>query len=197
MKKESYEIHVTIDAMDREAQWKKFCIAEGIKPLCIQMPCGDHPRQVMCAVQITDTETAARHLMEMLIRDAEKAGFRVLRVKLEAPLAESEPNDPMQYYECHIKVWQPEYESPCEARSFQEMAEKMGFALSRDLWSSTDDQIRHFLTTRWRGAPNPKAAQGWFQALLDETHLLLPEATMHTERVIFDSNPKLDAGWIG
>ena len=78
-----FESHVTVAVCD-EAAFAKTCDALGVKALFISLPRGAHVRQPMTGVHHRGALSEVMLTVHELARELARAGFEVLRTKIEA-----------------------------------------------------------------------------------------------------------------
>lgn len=176
------EWHVTVQG--DPFQWRGWCIANGIKPLWIEL--NNFNRQLMCAITEKDMVDAcidpaiiAAGDVTPYTVDMAKAGFEILRVKheVQAPhnIDIATHGTPVIYYECHLKY---------DGRFRPELK-----ATSRDLFRDH----RWYATKRSETPFDPIAFKDFVERIIAQrAHL----DSFEYEACLFDSNPGLDHRWI-
>lgn len=136
-------------------------------------------------------------------RELEAAGFRVMRVKVEAaPSNEDVPQTSAdaaaqpreRYFEHHVKLLLP---SNADLTALTALAETHSAHLSRNIRRRRDDGLHErFVTQRCRFLGKLDASER-LNALLDGIHST-GHAVLEIEQeyVVYDNNLDLDAGWI-
>lgn len=189
------EIHVTVEdfpTVKQANEFGEFCRSLGGKPLLIQLAKGNNPLQLMIAykVKVEDDESLLQAADALAIQIV-NAGWHVVRVKTEAKLG----TGTNQYFEAHWK-WNLH---PNDA--VKVMQNVMDFAGNGQLHHSRSlfNPRVHWLTARSKG-DFADAGEEFDQLQSNMFNLVgrkVWEAMegVHYERVIQDSNPRLDDGW--
>jgi len=183
-----YELHVTVQPDDVLA-FLAFCAKVKTKPLYIQLNQGTHQDQLMLAqTHMLQDDKIAKGWADDYTNTM-KRGFNVLRTKLESRLTEG----PNEYYEAHWKFdfgKNPNYWA-CAVLDLR--VRHPHLLHSRNL---LDTRI-HYLSQRIYNLADPVAANAIFNKSGETiaTHGL-PIQKVHYERVVLDSNPKIDNGWL-
>lgn len=195
-----FESHVTVAACD-EAAFARTCDALGVKALFISLPRGKTPRQPMTGAHHRGSLADVMRTVHQLAHELAKAGFEVIRSKLEAvgphrdlPLtdraAAAAPRT--SYFEHHAKIVLPsaQDEAPIAA-AFA----KLGGYLSRGAPRSDGLELRFVTLRSWgMGQASADARFDALGALAFELGLPLRNRTR--EYTVYDSAIEVDAGWM-
>lgn len=177
--------------------------AHGMKLTRILLDRGASPDQPMLSERGRGSLTALRAAARLRSAHLAAAGFRVVRVKIEAApwngdvprtAAEAAALPPVCHFEHHVKLSLRDGTETAAART---VAERHGAHLSRNARRATDGPAHErFVTQRCRGVGRDGARRE-LEALL----AALDQAGLHVlereeEFVVHDDHPGLDAGWI-
>lgn len=195
-----YEIHVTVEdfpSMKQANDFADFAHLHGAKALLIELynprnlPNVEHPLQLMLARDYdagTEDDVAARKFACELSDMVEKAGWKVTRTKLES----INLNGWASYFEAHWKLdlsldYEWEYAELCKF-----LSQNPNYLRSKNLF----EMGSYFLSQRVYSCSDHLAASLRFNGLGKSISWAgLPLKRVHYERVIWDSNPRLDYGW--
>lgn len=183
-----YELHITVQH-DDVLRFANYCKDIKAKPLYIQLSNGEHPDQLMLAATHHELHTDAEALAW-----AEDRGhwvetqFQVTRIKLESQLTEG----PTVYFEAHWKLDINYAERSYWLGKVSPLCHELDLLYSRNLFAAPI----HYLSQRIYNCTDPLTAE----IIFDDTSKAIQRAGLpliktHYERVIWDSNPTLDAGW--
>lgn len=195
-----FESHVTVAACD-EAAFAQTCDALGVKALFISLPRGKTMRQPMTGAHHRGPLPDILLTVHELARELVKAGFEVIRTKIEAvgphrdlpqtdEAARSAPAS--NYFEHHAKVVLPSAES--EAAIAAAFA-GLGAYLSRGAPRSDGLELR-FVTLRSWGLGQASADARFDRVLALAGELGLPLRNRLREYTVYDSALEVDAGWM-
>lgn len=201
----AFETHLTLAALPDSGagELTLFAAGLGVKFAHIVLDRGRTPSQPMLTVPGQGTRAAQVSAAESLSRDLADAGFRVVRVKVEAaPWNEDVPqNDAAaarlggtMYFEHHVKVVLDSHpgDGPLPA-----LVGPFGARLSRNARRHrTDGRAEWFATQRCYRVGLLTAG-----SRLDSLVRALTEAgqrpvEVEREFVVYDSAPSVDAGWL-
>jgi hypothetical protein len=200
------ESHLTVEAPDREAlgRFQAACAALGVKCVHIELPRGASRSQPMANLVHEGTLADARHQATDLAGDLQRAGFAVVRVKIEASLENADvPHDDNEaslrpaenYFEYHVKLRLPDGYA---AGPVLAACVPHGAHLSSNAFKNLGGGlVERFVTLRCYGAGR-NTADARLDALLASL-----EAAGHApakvvrEYCVLDSNLALDDGWLG
>lgn len=183
-----YETHVTvIPDSERWSRLASSATVAGFKPLRLRLGSGKYPEQSMLGIKqamVNDTEAlmwAGAQGLWVLGRHAQPN-----RIKLEAPLSPGA----RVYYEAHWKfdLLRDLDQGGAEVRR---AVESFSFLFSRN----EETQWITYLTARLY-VGNWNEAKKYFDHLGDELTKLTSFVGSHYERVLVDTNPLLDEGWV-
>ncbi len=200
----NFEIHLTVRAVGLVDTFRSWCEAERCKCVRIVLARGVHVEQPMVTWRRDETDLPAV-LAEAAerARDLERAGFAVLRVKIEAdPYNDDVPvtdaaallHPAGNYFEHHVKLRREAAASP---ELLLRVCLDHGAHLSRNAWREPVEGFEErFVTLRSYRIGRP-AAERRLQRLLaalegaDEQII-----DVESEYTVHDSNRALDAGWL-
>ncbi len=196
-----YESHITVDSTGQQymVRFKEVCSQINVKPILIILPAGQHPSQLMTAKfhrgEYGEVVEEVYNIGKALSRE----GFKVTRHKLEAmvrenshiPLTDEQAKKDFPgntYFEFHIKVTDPD-------TKLEEICNKNGVHLSRNIASKAGDKIQKFITARYPGVGRVSAEEKFDQVvgILKEKKYALSH--LIKEFTILDDNKEIDAGW--
>lgn len=193
-----FELHLTVDADTdaRRAGFVALCASLGVKCVMIELARGEHRAQPMTSSRHAGELAAIVGDVEALHAQLGAAGYRVVRVKLEAdatndgiPIA-----DRAAYFEFHAKLrLAPESdEAELAALCIAAHAHLSRNARERD----ASGAATRFVTMRVFDAARD-AATARFAALVDVlTSAGFDVAHTKAEYTIYDDRIALDAGWL-
>jgi hypothetical protein len=177
-----FEAHLTVDT-DRPSEFAALCAELGVDHVAIELPEGVHRGQPMTASHHCGELAAVVAEVEALHARIARAGFAIVRTKLEAaannegvPLADG-------YFEFHVKV--------TGGDELDQIARAHGGRLSRNGRSGS-----RFITMRVYRADLATAEaqlEGLIAALDAAT---VTRGSIAREYTIYDSRISLDAGWL-
>lgn len=200
-----FEAHLTVRvgdpaAADRFVAW---CRGRGLKCVRIVLARGQSTDQPMATWRrAATTLSAVMTEADLLAGDAAGAGFAVVRVKVEAdprnadvPVADTDAvaHDPANYFEHHVKLRRPAA-APRDALSAA--CERHAAHLSRNAFRDGGDAEERFVTQRAYGVGRDTAAARLGRLLADLRRLGETVAEHESEYCVYDSNLRLDAGWL-
>jgi hypothetical protein len=195
-----FESHVTVAACD-EAAFAKTCDELAVKALFISLPQGKTPRQPMTGAHHRGPLREIMLVVHELARDLVKAGFEVIRTKIEAvgphrdlpqSDAEAQAAPSSNYFEHHAKIVLPSTErEPAIAAAFAEL----GAYLSRGA-PRNDGVEQRFVTLRSWGLGQASADARFDRVLALAAELGLPLRNRLREYTVYDSALDVDAGWM-
>lgn len=191
-----FEIHVTVKAGGaEESDFIEACRAHGFEPVLIELPYGQNPKQYMTSSWVTGTEDDAKRRAEAVQKIMRSEGFQVLRTKIEAgasnygvPLFKA-PSNSSQYFEFHLKV----VVEAKEEEKLQCVLKPHKAHLSRS--SLKNETGRKFVTLRLYGVGR-KQSFAQLASLDRDVSQYFTVISVEKEFCIFDSNERLDRGWI-
>jgi hypothetical protein len=196
-----FEIHVTVALVEESAAaLRKFCSAHGWKCVHILLSRGQTPSQPMLTCTKTGTIDQVLQIAEHTACTLSEAGFRPVRIKLEAspfasgvPQADDDPQMPDRYFEHHVKLVLPSGESG----TLVPIVERHRAHLSRNAFKQREDgHEERFVTLRNFGVGRVSA-----MARLDELLNALRTAhfnwvSVESEYSVYDTCLELDVGWL-
>lgn len=200
------EIHLTIylGKTKTVAELQEWGRIYDLKCLHIILDRGEVSSQPMltrrASGKLTDEIGTALHLKELLIAD----GFQVVRIKIEAaPWNENVPQSSAEiiisstekkYFENHIKILM---DSQTEHTVLLEKVVRHAAHLSRNaLRQSSEGFEERFVTQRNWSIGYSESRQKLNELLQEIRALNYPVIDVEEEYVIYDTNLKIDAGWI-
>jgi hypothetical protein len=200
----NFEIHLTVEKTEQLEKFRAWCEAEGCKCVWIVLDRGRHVQQPMATWRRAGTILPrvleqARQRAWML----EQAGFRVVRVKIEAdpsndqvPMSnEAASFEPAGcYFEHHVKLRR---RVDADRERLLQICRSHSAHLSHNAWrTSVDGAEERFVTLRSHGLGRPEAEQQLERLLaalgVAGEHILEVES----EYSVYDSNLALDDGWL-
>jgi inosine/xanthosine triphosphate pyrophosphatase family protein len=195
-----FESHVTVAACD-EAAFRATCDALGVKALFIELPQGERRRQPMSGAHHRGSMREVMVTVHELARDIARAGFDVVRTKLEAvgrhrdvPQTDAEARlaPPTNYFEHHAKLVLPPGR---DELAVQQAFASLGAYLSRG--APRDDGLeQRFVTLRSWGLGLDSAEARFDRVLALAAQLGLPLRNRLREYTVYDSALEVDAGWM-
>ncbi|MGY0231539.1 nucleotidyl transferase AbiEii/AbiGii toxin family protein [Longispora urticae] len=199
-----FEIHLTVSAR-RVVDVQVFAARHGLGFAHIILNRGYGVSQPMLTVSGTGTEEVAHLTARRWQVDAEAAGLRVSRVKIEvAPWNEGVPDTdeaatgrpPREYFEHHVKLLLPDAGVE-RLLALAELTAPHGAQPSRNARRRrSDSREERFVTQRCRQV-GQATASARLEALLADLRASGHEVVeTEQEYVIHDSNEQLDHGWL-
>ena len=193
----TFELHLTTNFLDLNgiSRFEKFCEVIQAKPIVIQLPKGQFQQQPMISKVIqVPTEKVLIEKVEFLQKQFIHNRFEIKRTKIEIPIWEKPKtisffkNQSCQYYEWHGKIKIENEEL------IQNIINKYDGRLSRN--SLKKDIHSKFITLRDYSNSEINIVNNInkLKAELLKNELILSKEEL--EFCIFDSNEKLDKGWI-
>jgi len=195
-----FESHVTVAPCD-EAAFAARCDALGVKALFISLPRGQTPRQPMTGAHHRGTLREVMLVVHQLAQDLAKAGFEVIRTKIEAvgPHRDLPATDeaaraapPSNYFEHHAKLILPPGAN--EADIAEKLA-SLGAYLSQGA-PRMDGVEQRFVTLRSWGLGQSSADLRFDGVLAVAEAAGLPLRNRAREYTVYDSALDVDAGWM-
>lgn len=188
-----YELHLTTTPISH-AEWpafEHFAAAVGAKAMVIELARGAHRLQPMLTLARPDDLDGVIRFARALTQDAARSGFQILRCKIEQDAAVgacSEQAGEHHYFEWHGRVAVAE---PMRAQ-LAALCQEYGGHLSNNALRGADTryvtlrETSRLLNLRDRATALCLAmgGQGW------------EIGKQQWERVVYDSNITLDAGWL-
>jgi non-canonical purine NTP pyrophosphatase (RdgB/HAM1 family) len=195
-----FESHVTVAPCD-EASFARVCDELGVKALFIWLPRGKSPRQPMTGAHHRGPLGEVMHVVHDLARELTRAGFEVVRTKVEAvgphrdlPLTETAAASASSsnYYEHHAKLILTSLSAePDIARELS----ALGAHLSRG--AARDDGVEYrFVTLRSWGLTQAAADARFDRVAARATELGVPLRGRAREYTVYDSSLEVDEGWM-
>lgn len=199
-----FEVHITVENQSKETEeeFKQVCEVNKCKAIMISLPSGISPKQLMTSSYYSGS---FHHVQEKAFKLGERiaqSGFNITRLKVEAmisnkgvPITDEEAQNlsTENYFEFHIKVTL--YES--EIDELKEICKKHDAHLSKNAFRTlANSQSQRFVTQRMYQVGKKNACDR-FEACLEEIKQAGFEVSaLLKEYSVYDSNVKLDAGWI-
>jgi|ERR1700739_2050117 len=176
-----YELHITVEGESDKAlvaRFQDYCIASQLcKSNLIALSSGIYTPQLMLAKKTTfDSDDAAIEWGMRISEAIASEGFKPTRIKVESPLTEGLS----AYYESHFKF-----------RSGTPVTFG-GFLKSNNV---LHDGI-HYLSLRHYVVGDVAGAFAKFESGKVTTSKVPSFEGCHYERVIIDTNPQIDSGWV-
>ncbi len=201
----TFEAHITIEAgnlMERE-RFSKFCLECGVKCVLIELPEGTTRSQPMTASYHHGEIGPVVEEVAGLCRAIRSAGFAITRVKLEAVAGnEGVPDSDEEaalrpaanYFEFHVKLC---LDASSDLSALSVCCGRHTARLSRNaLKTEQDGRSERFVTLRLYGIGRRSAFAKLDALERDLTEEGFPLVNRQREYTIFDSDERLDAGWI-
>ncbi len=200
----NFEIHLTVAETDELEMFRAWCETEGCKCIWIVLARGSHVQQPMATWR--RTRTILPDVFEEARQRARKlahAGFRVVRVKIEAdPSNEQVPMTDASasletagcYFEHHVKL---QRQMNAERDVLLEICRRHSAHLSHNAWrKSVDGMEERFVTLRSYRVGRLEAEQQ-LQHLLAALRVAGEHVLeVESEYSVYDSNLALDDGWL-
>jgi hypothetical protein len=183
-----YELHVTVQPDDVLA-FLAVCAKTKAKPLYIQLSEGRHQDQLMLAqTHMLKNDEVAKGWANDYTGTLNRT-FNVLRTKLESRLTEG----PVEYYEAHWKFDFSAYREYWSCAVLDFRVTHPHILHSRNL---LDTRI-HYLSQRIYNLQDPVAASTIFNKSGEDIAAHgFQIKKVHYERVVWDSCPAIDNGWV-
>ena len=201
-----FEVHITVNTPSAKAldEFREWCHARDLKCVRIILARGAHIDQPMATWRRRGTKlSVVVEEAEQRATEMHRAGFPVVRVKVEAGLgnddvplqdADTKGHRPGNYFEHHVKLLRSMI-APCEP--LVRACETLGAHLSRNAFrEAADGREERFVTLRSYEA-------GQFTSVMKLQELLaalegLGEQVIacESEYCVYDTNLKVDAGWL-
>lgn len=196
-----YELHITVAENDRLEAFNDHCRSKALlcKANLIELNQGKYPLQLMLAKKgILNTDEEALEWGEITKGFLEIAKWTPIRVKVESPLMAG----PSIYFEAH---WKFDLNTPRQMRpkvSQDDMKRALGeftvaypgFLRSRNVGNSG---VYYYSVRSYQ--PDYQVAAAHFdkyhRRIVDYLDFVVPLDGVHYERVLYDSDPSIDAGW--
>lgn len=195
-----YELHVTVEdfpSMKQASEFSDLCHTLGFKTNLIELSSGKFPLQLMMATKFNreDDGKALSFAMDVT-QDFIREGWKPVRVKVETPVEAGTA----AYYEAHWKFLikteedRQNWAEFLKARSWG-LTHPEAFLVSKNIFKKG----LHYLSSRIYNEPH------WYanNMFTDTENAILRQSPLrrnleggHYERVVYDSNPGIDAGWM-
>jgi inosine/xanthosine triphosphate pyrophosphatase family protein len=195
-----FETHVTVSSAANDADFRRACAEIGVKCISIDLPVGDTRRQPMTGSfhrgALIDAQREAMAIGQELVR----RGFDVVRTKIEqhgrlenAPATDEEARrmPATSYFEYHAKlVLIP----GSHAEMVRARLATIGGHLSANAANPSSNE--RFVTLRAFGLGRDNAEKRFQTLLATIAELGLPIRNRVREYTVYDSDPRIDHGWI-
>lgn len=203
-----FEVHVTTSAGDPAAAdgFAVWCGGRGLKCVRIVLARGTTADQPMATWRrAATTLSAVRAEAETVAADAVAAGFAVARVKIEAdphnaevPIADADAadHDPGNYFEHHVKLRRERVEPARPPDALLSVCDRHAAHLSRNAFRDGGTFEERFVTLRGYGIGRATAAARFARLVADLRAVGETVAESESEYCVFDTNLRLDAGWL-
>jgi inosine/xanthosine triphosphate pyrophosphatase family protein len=194
-----FESHVTVAPCD-EPSFAATCDTLGVKAIFVELPQGSHRRQPMTGAHHRGSLHEVMLAVHQLARDIARAGFEVVRTKLEAvgrhrdiPQTDAEAalSPPTNYFEHHAKLLLP---AGADEAAIREHFKGVDAHLSRG--APRADLRQRFVTLRSWGLGQSSADARFARVLALADELALPLRGRLREYTVYDSALELDTGWM-
>jgi hypothetical protein len=201
----TFEAHVTVEAFDsaERERFRGVCAALEVKSVLIELPEGTTRSQPMTSsYHHGDLAEVAQEVAD-IARTLRDEGFPITRIKLEAVVGNTGVPDTDEearrfpagnYFEFHVKVELPPGVDlqPLRALCRQHQAHLSSNAFKEDAGGRT----QRFVTQRVYGVGRTRALACFDALLADLEAAGYPLSNRLREYTIYDSNIRVDAGWI-
>ncbi|MGW0662792.1 hypothetical protein [Streptodolium elevatio] len=202
-----FETHVTVSAAGpaTDTRLREWAARNGAKYTRILLDAGRVPDQPMLTLRGRGTLTTQRAAVAAHTADLRRAGFDVVRVKIEAAPSnqgvprtsgEAKTLPPDCYFEHHVKLVLTTH---ADIGQVTAIAVRHSARVSRNARRLRPDAGGHerFVTQRCHGVGRPEAHSRLrlLRDALAEAGLQVVE--IEQEFVVHDDNPAVDAGWFG
>jgi len=207
-----FEIHITVAAANADEEtlqkFKTACSSlkesfGAVKPVLIQNASGEAARQMMTASHHVGSLPEIHVLAFRLSQAFVKMGYEIVRTKIEAnmsnsgvPISDEEAGrlSPENYFEFHVKL---SLQPGCDEQHLSEVAAQTGARLSRSALRVTDSGVqKRFVTLRLYGVGSNSALQRFDRCCSDLENAGYFIDSRIREYAVYDSNVRLDKGWI-
>jgi hypothetical protein len=200
----NFEVHLTVRAADTLDAFRGWCEAERCKCVWIVLARGKQVEQPMAtwrrhAVRLSDVLGEAIQRAE----DLERAGFAVVRVKIEAdPSNDAVPatddaallEPPGNYFEHHVKLRR---DVTAGHELLLQVCLDHAAHLSRNAWRAPIDEFEErFVTLRSYRVGRATSEQQFHRLIADLERAGEQIIDVESEYTVYDSNLALDAGWL-
>jgi len=192
-----HEIHITVNPTQIfTLRW--FCKQHKMKPILASTAYGNHPNQLMISKYKNGSSKEAIEKAYSIAKDMEVAGLEILRVKVEAmvhnkgcPTGDVIPKNPEEYFEFHIKILVDSWD---EYQQLSHVATRYSAHLS---FNAFKRELEPLVTLRVFNC-------SYIEAMNKKAELIeaiqgvgfTTNFEIHQEFSVYDSNQKLDKGWL-
>jgi hypothetical protein len=179
-----YETHITVResvTLESARVFNEICKCRGLKALFIQLSHGKHRNQLMAGLK-SSAEDEQQVCLDagFLAGEFHRSGWAVQRIKVESTLCPGLN----RYFESH---WKLQADTPID------VLDRLCSSSLR--WSKNVLTGHYYLTARSYDLDDRNAAD-FFDKLHQGISNQLTVLAVHSERVILDTNPGLDQGWM-
>lgn len=200
-----FETHLTISPFQGQSKFRTWCEQHQLKCVEIELARGTSVHQPMASWLHTQPTNLSDVLNygERMAKSANKAGFKVTRLKVEAAPSnqdvpssadEARSHSPNNYFEHHIKVRR---DSQLGIELLTKVSQLAGAHLSRNARRKCEDGFEErFVTLRNYGLGRNDSNLELRQ-LVQKLHEINEQIVeIESEYCVFDSNVALDDGWL-
>lgn len=207
-----FEIHVTVEAPAGQPEpvpaFREACASlkesfGSVKPVLIENSSGAAARQMMTASHHVGTLPEVHVLAFRLSQALVQKGYKIARTKIEAnmsnsgvPISDEEAArlSPENYFEFHVKLSLP---PGFDEESLKRVASANKAHVSRSAMRITDEGVqKRFITQRVYGAGRLTAVAGFERCCSELAAAGFTIESRIREYAVYDSNVRLDRGWI-
>ena len=188
----SLELHITLSHPPHaESALRAWLLPRALRLTHIELSQGAFPRQTMITARLAGELGDAVLRAHAIRAELAPLGIEIKRLKIEVEHAPEAALLPALYIEHHVKV----RTTPDRIAELGPLGAAHGAHLSRNAFRVLDGFEERFLTQRFAAHATTAAAAG-LEALLDALRLrAVSVAQIERERVVYDDNLSLDAGW--
>lgn len=188
----SIEVHITLaHPPHAESALLTWLSPRAFRLTHIELSRGAFPRQTMITARLAGELDDAVHRARGIREELASLGIEVKRIKIEVEHAPEAADLPALYIEHHVKV----RTTPDRVAELGPLGAAHGAHLSRNAFRVLAGFEERFLTQRFAVHATTAAAAG-LEALLDALRRrAVAVAQIERERVVYDDNLWLDAGW--
>jgi hypothetical protein len=201
-----FEVHVTVRLAGQAGldNFRGWCVGHACKCVRIELARGEHVEQPMATWRRGDTSLpVVLAEANRCATELEHAGFRVVRVKVEAepgnadvPQADADAmvHATSNYFEHHVKLLR---DSGARRDDLLQACLASGAHLSRNAWREpVAGMEERFVTLRCYGT-GWNSADRKLQQLIDTLQRIGEQIIeVESEYCVYDSNLELDRGWL-
>jgi len=200
-----FEVHVTVsnDSQENENAFRQLCDKLKCKSILIQLPSGTFHKQLMTGSYHRGNMLAVHRVAMELSQRFAQAGFDITRTKVEAMMSNKgvpQTNDEARrlsrenYFEFHVKLQLP---LSVALDELKRLCQKFDAHLSMNAFKKLEDgATQRFVTLRLYDVGREVAERRFNDCLAALSAANYQVLTRMREYSVYDSNVKLDTGWI-